>query len=346
MEETWESLFKKQAVKKKHSDEYINECMQYAFHLHEKNLPVIFDINHLSEYWNLDIGLIKSIIECPPRYYAEYDIRKKSGGTRHLCAPHQVLKYIQRWIYHNILLKDITISEHVHGFIPKDQFDSKRTILSNAQAHAKCKWLINMDLKDFFNTIKQERVKKYFLSIGYTEDICELLAKLCTLHYRLPQGAPTSPTLSNLIAREMDKELECLCAKNHWCYTRYADDLTFSGIYIDETPSINELEKIIIQNGFLVNRQKTKFRLRGNCQMVTGLTVTHGVFVPKKYRKEVWKELYCCKKFTPYAHCQYRYPDKGFYKDWLKGRIMFIRSIDPACGNKMLDAFNQLKWVL
>ena len=79
---------------------------------------------------------------------------------------------------------------------------------------------------------------------------------------------------------------------------------------------------------------------------MTGLTVTDGVHVPKKYRKEVWRELYFCKKFGVYEHYHNMGTNKGLYKDWLRGRIMFIRQIDPACGNKMLENFNELNWLV
>lgn len=79
-------------------------------------------------------------------------------------------------------------------------------------------------------------------------------------------------------------------------------------------------------------------------QMVTGLTITDGVHVPKKYRKDVWKELYCCKKFGVVNHIAYRHSDQGMYKYWLLGRIMFVKSVESECGEKMLHEFNSINW--
>ncbi len=347
MTETWESLFKERAIEEGHSEKYIEDCIDYAGELHQRNLPVIFDFVHLAYYLGVYSSKLQGIVANVEQHYRQYYIRKKTGGVRLIEAPDQMLKDVQRWIYANILCKEKGIEGCVHGFMPSMiTKDLNRGILSNAAPHAGHRWLINIDLKDFFHTVKLDRISNYFSSLGYEEDVTKSLTALCTMRSRLPQGAPTSPMLSNIIASDMDKEMLDYCGKRGITYTRYADDLTFSANKDVDVPPLKELYDIVYRHGFVVNKKKTKVRYAGNRQVVTGLTVTEGVHVSKKYRKEIWRELYFCKKFGIYQHYHQMGTKQGFYKDWLRGRIMFVRHIDPSCGNKMLEAFNELSWLV
>lgn len=346
MEQSWESLFSEIARLDGHSDWYIRECLTYAQNLQSNNVPVIFDTNHFLRFFpkltEARLNSFKMNLHC----YKEYFIRKKSGGVRHISAPYADLKFVQRWIYENILSRKLDdISSCVHGFMPKET-DNVRNILSNAKIHSGTKWLINIDLSNFFDTIKYDSVWGYFKSLGYEDEVVTLLSKICTYKHQLPQGAPTSPILSNLIARPMDDDLVSLANKYNCNYSRYADDITFSGISIRLQPTIREIYEIIYKHHFYPNKKKTKISYPGDRQMVTGLTVSNGIHVPKKYRKDVWKELYCCKKFGVENQKEFRHPAQGMYKYWLLGRIMYVRSIEPDCGNKMLEEFNKLNWTI
>lgn len=347
MTDTWESLFKERAEEFNHSENYIDECFSYASELHRRNLPVIFDFVHLAMYFGCLAETLKGIVANVRSHYAEYTIRKKSGGNRMIEAPDHLLKNMQRWIYINILCKERSIKDCVHGFMPASMNrDNIRNILTNATPHAGHDWLINIDLKNFFHTVKLDQVKEYFRSLGYDEEVVKTLTALCTYKSRLPQGAPTSPMLSNIIASKMDEMLLEYCSVRGIIYTRYADDLTFSADYDVEVPPLEDICKIVYCNGFNINRMKTKVRYKGCKQVVTGLTVTNGVHVSKSYKKEILRELHFCKKFGVYEHYQHLQTSKGLYKDWLRGRIMFVRQIDPACGNKMLEQFNELNWLV
>ena len=347
MTDTWESLFKERALEDKHSEVYIAQCSDYAGKLHEKNLPVIFDFVHLAYYFGLFSDKLKGIVANVEIHYRTYEIKKKTGGTRTIEAPDEILKDVQHWIYKNILCRDKAIQDCVHGFVPRlNDNDRVRGILSNAAPHSGHDWLINIDLKDFFHTVTLDMVEEYFSSLGYEDEVVKTLTSLCTLSSRLPQGAPTSPMLSNIAATKMDLAMMEYCRGRGITYTRYADDLTLSANNDVNLPPLKDLYKIVFKHGFIVNRQKTKVRGRGYRKEVTGLTVTEGVHVPKKYRKEVWRELYFCKKFGVYEHYHNMNTNKGLYKAWLRGRIMFIRQIDPACGNKMLEKFNELNWLV
>ena len=235
----------------------------------------------------------------------------------------------------------------MHGFIPKSMNKDKvRGVLTNAAPHAGHDWLINIDLRNFFHTVKLDKVKDYFSSLGYEDEVVKTLTALCTYKSRLPQGAPTSPMLSNIIASTMDVMMLKYCNKRGIVYTRYADDLTFSANSDVEVPPIEDIYKIVYLNGFKVNRMKTKVRYKGCRQEVTGLTVTNGVHVSQRFKKEILRELHFCKKFGIYEHYKHLNTTKGLYKEWLRGKIMFVRQIDPACGNKMLEQFNELNWLV
>ena len=347
MTDTWESLFKERAVENNHTEDYMVACFEYAGNLHQRNLPVIFDFVHLAMYFKCSSEVLKGVVANVERHYNEYKIRKKAGGDRPIEAPDYLLKDIQRWIYINILCKDTSINDCVHGFIPKSMNKDKvRGVLTNAAPHAGHDWLINIDLKNFFHTVKLDKVKDYFSSLGYENEVVKTLTALCTYKSRLPQGAPTSPMLSNIIASTMDVMMLKYCNKRGIVYTRYADDLTFSANSDVEVLPIEDIYKIVYLNGFKVNRMKTKVRYKGCRQEVTGLTVTNGVHVSQRFKKEILRELHFCKKFGIYEHYKHLNTTKGLYKEWLRGKIMFVRQIDPACGNKMLEQFNELNWLV
>ena len=244
MTDTWESLFKEHAVENNHTENYLKECFEYAGSLHQHNLPVIFDFVHLAMYFECSAETLKGMVANVETHYTEYKIRKKSGGYRLIEAPDYMLKNMQRWIYINILCKDVSIKDCVHGFIPAfKNRDRVRGILTNAAPHAGHDWLINIDLKDFFHTVYLDRVNNYFHFLGYDEEVVKTLTALCTYKSRLPQGAPTSPMLSNIIASKMDEKMLEYCTKRGIIYTRYADDLTFSADYGVKVPHMEDIYK-------------------------------------------------------------------------------------------------------
>src|SRR5262249_32176 len=173
-------------------------------------------------------------------HYVSFTVPKKSGGTRTLSAPHRTLGAAQKWIWANIVNK-LAVEAPAHGFLPG------RSILSNAKIHAGQGVVVNMDLEGFFPSITFPRVRSVFHRAGYSPAVATILALLCTECPRrpveydgniyhvatgprgLPQGACTSPGLSNQVARRLDRRLAGLAAKLGLSYTRYADDLTFSG---------------------------------------------------------------------------------------------------------------------
>src|SRR5262249_9347798 len=211
---------------------------------------------------------------------------------RAIWAPMPLLKAAQHWILHNIAEK-LPVHGAVHGFLPG------RSTLSNAAAHTDPRIVLKMDVKDFFPTVTLARVKGIFRKAGYREQVATLLALLCTESPRevveregqtyyvslgprcLPQGAPTSPALTNTLCLRLDRRLSGLAARLGWRYTRYADDLTFSlpaghpgG---PKTGALMGLVKRVVEaEGFRLHPDKTRVHRRGGRQQVTGLVVNGG----------------------------------------------------------------------
>lgn len=160
--------------------------------------------------------------------------------------------------------------------------------------------------------------------------------------------------LANIIATTMDYRFEKLGIKQNFKYSRYADDLTFSVKDGGKLPSLKYVKRIIQEEGFFVNEDKTSYMNKGAKQYVTGLTTTNGVNVSKKWRKELSKHIYHCKRVGVEKHLNYRKEFKGQFKnysvlnyhDWLYGHICFINSINKVHSKKLLSDFNQITWFL
>jgi RNA-directed DNA polymerase len=214
--------------------------------------------------------------------YTTFEIPKRTGGTRKITTPVTALKIIQRKL--NQVLQHVYYDRRrpsVHSFIPN------HSILTNAKMHLGREWVLNLDLKDFFPSITFPRVIGMFKKKPYEipPPAATVLAQICCFEDKLPQGAPTSPIVSNMICAKLDNELNRLARKNRCRYTRYVDDITFSTYNYDFPPALakinplgqvelgDELKRIIAQNWFEVNPDKVRLRRKNLRQEVTGLTV-------------------------------------------------------------------------
>ena len=151
-----------------------------------------------------------------------------------------------------------------------------------------------MDIHDFFGSIRSPRVRQTFKKIGYPENVSKVLGALCCLHRHLPQGAPTSPALSNIVGYEMDRKLSALAAEYGLTYTRYADDLTFSGDVFPKEQIIPQVKRIIRDEKFEPNHKKTHFMNQSSRKIITGVSVASGVklTIPKSKKREIRKNVY------------------------------------------------------
>lgn len=287
-------------------------------------------------------------------HYVRFTVPKKSGGVRELSAPHRILAAAQRWILDNILTK-VAVHPATHGFVPG------RSTVTNAAPHVGRKALINTDLKDFFPTITFARVKGVFQNLGYSPAAATILALLCTESPRrpmvyagkayevavgprvLPQGACTSPALSNLIARRMDARLNGIATKLGWTYTRYADDLTFSAD--GETAEkigyvLARIRHIAQDEGFAVNEKKTRVQRPNTAQTVTGLVVNQHVAVPRDVVRRLRAILHRAATEGLEAQNRDRHPH---FTSWVRGMIAYVTMANSEQGRKLRIAFDSLQ---
>ena len=214
--------------------------------------------------------------------YREFDIAKRTGGVRRIAAPKDELKQLQRRILQRVLAK-LDVHPAVTGFEPG------RSIALNAMLHAFRPVIVKMDIADFFGSTQTTRVHAFFRWAGWDKEAADLLTTWCTHKGGLPQGAPTSPRLSNLVNRHMDRRLDGLATACAACYTRYADDMTFSFDQDDRKKIqsvIRGTKGIVGDFGYRLH-QKKKLRImrRHDRQIVTGLVVNAGVNLPRPTRR-------------------------------------------------------------
>ena len=212
--------------------------------------------------------------------YVKFKILKKSGSLREIKAPLPKLKEIQRAL--NTILQSVyTTQEQAFGFVPG------KNIADNAAAHAGASFILNVDIKDFFPSIHFRRIKRMLEKEPFNlkeekEPLAFLIANLCTEEGTLPQGAPTSPLFTNIICQRLDKRLQQLAGHYKAAYTRYADDITFSCTeYIFTKRFMQRLEKILKNDRFELNPEKTRVQGKAFRQEVTGLTVNEKVNVSR-----------------------------------------------------------------
>ncbi len=229
---------------------------------------------------------LEEIINYP--VYNTFPVAKKNGGNRIISAPVGLLKITQKRLNRFLQSYYYCIKPpEIHGFIinPMPRKEKHCNIVENARPHAGKRHLLNMDLQDFFPSISARRVKELFLSeyFQYNESIATALALLVTYKGNLPTGAPTSPVISNFISLELDSALGGFCRSKSISYTRYADDLSFSGDTPFKKNIIQEIEAIIESHHFRVNHQKTRLSGANRKQTVTGLVVNEKVNVDRRF---------------------------------------------------------------
>jgi len=247
--------------------------------------------------------------------YHSYYLKKKPPARRVIDAPNSELKAIQRWILRNVL-ENQPVNPCVHGFT------AKRGIKTNAKRHLGKRFIMCLDIKDFFPSIKKDRIFPIFCHVFDNGKVADALSNLCTYNERLPQGAVTSPALSNIVFRKADDEISDICSKKRVNYTRYADDLTFStnNFTLLKDHIKPETEKILRNDGFKLNKKKTRFLTGRGRMLVTGLLLNSGKLTVGRWRKrEIRAALF---NYVVKG-------DKAVNVNRLVGTLAFIRDIEP-----------------
>ncbi len=259
------------------------------------------------------------------RHYRRIQLEKPDGSMRELWAPDDALKQVQRRIAQT-LLAYMPVSAHAMAYRC-----GAKTVY-NAAPHAGKPVVLKLDIRHFFDCVRYSDVKALaFPAEIYAEPLRILLSMLCYYREGLPQGAPSSPAISNLILRPFDDAASEFCRRRGVAYTRYCDDMTFSGSF-DARELLAFVEPELKKRGFFLNPAKTRCIRAGQRQSVTGLVVNERPNVPLDYRRRLRQELYYCQKFGVSAHlkrCGID-DDADVYLRRLLGRVNYALQISPS----------------
>jgi RNA-directed DNA polymerase len=338
----------------------------------EWNLPPLTTETSLAEWLNVPVDELDWLADIRGwtvghestklrHYVCRWQARRR-GRFRVIESPKPKLKAIQRRILHE-LLDRIPVHAAAHGFRPD------RSVLTYAQPHSGKPIVMRFDLRDFFPSIPASRVHAVFRTAGYPETVARLLTGVCTtrlaaesweqrpnpsredmrlgnrlLARHLPQGAPTSPALANLCAFGLDVRLQALADSMQATYTRYADDLAFSGG--------EELERaarrfqvtvgvIAVEEGFELHFRKSRFMRQGVCQQLAGIVVNAKPNLRRGAYDELKAILTNCVRLGPQSQNREGHPD---FRAYLMGRIAFVRMVHPVRGVKLQAMFERIRW--
>jgi len=318
----YKNNFTAEALKSGYSQQNIDRCLVYAEKLFSNKVPVIYNTSHLAGLVGYRKSYLKKAAMLSKYFYRDFEILKKNGRKRKISEPLPSLKEIQLWILENILYK-VKISKFAKAYIPKVN------LKQNLKYHVGKPLILAIDIENFFPSIRQNNVEKIFQELGYSNLISNLLAKLCCRGESLPQGAPTSPYLSNIYLKPLDDDVSEYCLERNIHYTRYADDLTFSGMFNDKELCKYlhiEIEKLNLK----INNDKTKVMTPNTRQTVTGIVVNEKPQVCFVKRNGIRQTIYYIKKFGLENHMDRIKIKKQNYLKHLLGQVNFVLFINPS----------------
>lgn len=339
------------------------------------DLPSILSLNHLAQRTNVPYLFLREVVDRSDHdLYRKFSIKKRSGGRRFIHVPSPDLMHTQRWINEHILKK---IPVHNCSFA----FNPGSSIVKCASRHTGARWLIKMDITGFFESVSEIQVYRVFKELGYQPLVSFELARISSvpvgslsprrfikswkvkkrnavipsytrgiLGY-LPQGAPTSPMLSNLVMRKIDEKILTRANNAGLTYTRYSDDLTFSTrsrdfCRDDAWKFISSVGKILHSSGFKPQHRKTIVVPPGSRKIVLGLQV--GGSVPqlrREFKDKLRQHLYYLEKVGPIEHANARNFDTVWgMKSHIRGLIDYANMLDPQYANGLLKRFSELDW--
>lgn len=325
--------------------------------LAQRQLPLVATVEDLAKALNVSVGVVRYLaynrVISKTTHYKRFYIPKKTGGKRLISTPMPKLKRAQYWILENILNK-IAIHDAAHGFV------KQRSIVSNAMTHVQAEVVINIDMKDFFPTITYPRVKGVFRSFGYSEQIATILALICTeadcdqieldgqtyyaagLDRFLPQGAPTSPALTNIICWKLDARLKGIATKLGFNYTRYADDLTFSasGEAVAQVKTLmGFVKKVVKEEKLVIHPDKIRILRKGSRKEVTGIVVNDKLAVNAKELDRFRALLFQIEKDGPEGKHWNNSPN---LLASIKGFANFVSQVDSVKGKPLVERVNTI----
>lgn len=267
-----------EALSESSRDKYGEEIIR----LYELHYPPVTSPYCLSVLFGYSLQFTYSLLTEQRKFYRNFNIRQGTKQRR-ISSPKVALKVIQKWFSHHLNVT-VTFPHHIYGFV------KNRSFIDAAKKHIGSKWVYSVDIKDFFQSITEERVIESLQYIGYRRESAETLAKLCCLDKRLAQGSPASPIISNIYMRDIDNKLLDIGEKLELVVTRYADDIVFSGNNSSIENLKNEIEKIFESSELELNTSKSYFAdsERGQRLKVHGLLIKDDrVSLTKAYRNKI-----------------------------------------------------------
>lgn len=301
--------------------------------LEKLKLPIADDVSELAKLMGVQSSELYWLMSDDGNHY--FPLPLKGAKKRTVFSPKPKLKACQKWILKRILSK---IPSHPCA----EGFCKGRSVLTHAQNHTGKYFVLTMDIKKFFDTVTSRRVYGVFRSLGYSEESALALALLTTRQGRLPLGAPTSPAIANLICRRMDARLKALAKKFGASYSRYADDIAFSGdaeFYKVRKRFIFLVQKIIEEEGFALNKDKQRQMRAGTRQYVTGVVVNAKPSLPREKMRRLRAILHNAEKTGIEAQNRKK---MSCFKEYLRGYIAYVNMFNNALATKFKSQLEQL----
>lgn len=301
--------------------------------LESRGMPVIEGLEEFADELLISQTILRKIYLHSYTYYKEFHIKKNGNSEelRKIVAPKYTLKVIQAWVLRNILEK-VELSPCAMAYRKGKDFGIK----NNANMHKDKKFIMKVDFKDFFSSISRKRVFFMFNSFGYSNEISNLLANMCTYNKSLPQGAVTSPYISNIILYDFDLDMYRYCINKDITYTRYSDDIVLSSNRRRPLQESKEFVlKLISKYYYLKINEKKSFKIYGedNAKIVTGLLVNNDdVRVTRKYRRHLRAQIFNEIKVNNMN------PSAEIY-----GKLAFIRDVDPATFTQFINYIRHIQ---
>lgn len=291
-------------------------------------LDNIKTITDLSKYFQLNQKLIYDLSENEElRSVSLTKIRKQNNKFREVVIVHSMTYKLLLKTLAKYLDQKYTPLPGVTGYI------KKHGIVDNAKHHLHKKVIIKFDIENFFYSIKTSDIEKIYLAFGATSEISRILSKITTYRGILYPGLNTSPILSNILLSDLNKEYYKISQNYNCAYTRYADDITFSGN--ENIPSIELLESILNKYNFKMNKDKVKIMKMGHHQVVTGLTVFDKT-MPRIPRERKRKIRLACYLMSKMAASEYDEKVTWCKKQYLEGLLLYCKNIEPRFVEKMM----------
>lgn len=350
------------------------EALKQAHQLQGRELPAVLTLNHLARHTNTRYADLRRFVEREEDPYRKFRITKRSGGKRLICVPNHQLMMVQRWLAEYVL-------NRIDSNPASTAYSPGASPIKCALRHCGARWLLKLDIRKFFESISEIQVFHVFQSLGYNPLISFEMARLCTRiyadsnrwerrvwtvrldHYHgipayqtkqighLPQGAPTSPMLSNLAMRGLDRDLAEIATEAGLIYTRYADDLTFSTgstafFRHDATNFLRLAQKRVREEGLLPNKQKTLIAPPGARKIVLGLLVDGDrPRLRREFKQRLLVHAHYLKRFGPAHHAEKR----GFRSVWSMqrhtyGLVAYARQVEPDFALRVERELADVNW--